>query len=122
MGSRAEACPARTPFTTESTILEETHHYWHGEKVAIGTQALLILTDRPPEVIDEVFDFCQSVGLPMTLAQIGLGGISDQKLLAVATAACAPGETIHNAPCEITPNRVFAALKAADAERRSRLC
>jgi glycerol dehydrogenase len=104
------------------TILEETHHYWHGEKVAIGTQALLMLTDRPPTVIDEVFSFCQSIGLPMTLAQIGLGGISDQKLLAVATAACAPGETIHNAPCEVTPSRVFAALKAADAEGRSRLC
>ena len=104
------------------TILEETHHYWHGEKVAIGTQALLMLTDRPPKVIDEVLSFCQAVGLPMTLAQIGLKGISDQKLLAVATAACAPGETIHNAPCEVTPKRVFAALKAADAEGRARLC
>ncbi len=103
------------------TILDETHHYWHGEKVAIGTQALLLLTDRPPKVIDEVFDFCEAVDLPMTLAQIGLANVSDEKLLAVATAACAPGETIHNAPCEITPKRVFAALKAADAEGRARL-
>ncbi len=103
------------------TILEETHHFWHGEKVAIGTQALLMLTDRPPRVIDEVFNFCEAVGLPITLAQIGLDGISDEKLLAVATAACAPGETIHNVPCEVTPKRVFAALKAADAEGRARL-
>lgn len=103
------------------TILEETHPYWHGEKVAIGTLALLMLTDRPPCVIKDVFDFCEEVGLPITLAQIGLGSITDKQLMAVATAACAPGETIHNAPCEVTPKRVFAAIKAADAEGRSRL-
>ena len=103
------------------TIMPETHHYWHGEKVAIGTLALLMLTDRPPSVIKEVFDFCEAVGLPVTLAQIGLGNVTDKQLLAVATAACAPGETIHNAPCEVTPHRVFAAIKAADAEGRARL-
>lgn len=102
------------------TIMPETHHYWHGEKVAIGTLALLMLTDRPPSVIKEAFDFCEAVGLPITLAQIGLENITDKQLMAVATAACAPGETIHNAPCEVTPKRVFAAIKAADAEGRSR--
>jgi glycerol dehydrogenase len=103
------------------TILPETHHFWHGEKVAIGTLALLMLTDRPPAVIKEAFDFCEAVGLPITLAQIGLENITDKQLMAVATAACAPGETIHNCPCEVTPNRVFAALKAADAEGRARV-
>ena len=103
------------------TILPETHHFWHGEKVAIGTLALLMLTDRPPSVIKEAFDFCEEVGLPITLAQIGLGKVTDQQLMDVATAACAPGETIHNAPCEVTPKRVFAAIKAADAEGRCRM-
>ena len=102
------------------TILPETHHYWHGEKVAIGTLALLMLTDRPPSIIKEVFDFCEAVSLPITLAQIGLENITDKQLMAVATAACAPGETIHNAPCEVTPKRVFDAIKAADAEGRAR--
>ena len=103
------------------TILPETHHYWHGEKVAIGTLALLMLTDRPPSIIKEVYDFCEAVGLPVTLGQIGLENATDKQLMAVATAACAPGETIHNCPCEVTPNRVFAAIKAADAEGRARL-
>ena len=103
------------------TILPETHHFWHGEKVAIGTLALLMLTDRPPSVIKEVFDFCETVGLPITLEQIGLKNVTDKQLMDVATASCAPGETIHNAPCEVTPQRVFAALKAADAEGRARV-
>jgi glycerol dehydrogenase len=103
------------------TIMPETHHFWHGEKVAIGTLALLMLTDRPPSVIKEVFDFCEAVGLPITLEQIGLKNITDKQLMDVATAACAPGETIHNAPTEVTPKRVFAAIKAADAEGRCRM-
>lgn len=103
------------------TIMPETHHFWHGEKVAIGTLALLMLTDRPPSVIKEAFDFCEAVGLPITLEQIGLKNITDEQLMDVATAACAPGETIHNAPTEVTPKRVFAAIKAADAEGRCRM-
>jgi glycerol dehydrogenase len=36
------------------TTLEETHHYWHGEKVAFGVLASLFLTDKPADLIDEV--------------------------------------------------------------------
>ncbi|WP_341644658.1 hypothetical protein [Thauera sp. SDU_THAU2] len=67
-----------------------------------------------------MFDFSEAVGLPTTLADIGLGGVGDEQLLIAATAASAPGETIHNEPAEITPQRVLAALKVADAEGRRR--
>lgn len=102
------------------TVLAPTHHFWHGEKVAIGTLALLMLTNRPAQVINEVYAFCEAVGLPTTLAEIGLDGVSDDDLMAAATLACAPGETIHNAPLEVTPAKVFAALRAADTMGRSR--
>lgn len=97
------------------TALAPTHSHWHGEKVAIGTQTLLFLTDRPKDVIDNAFRFCAAVGLPIGLADIGLVDPSDADLMKVAELACAPGETIHNAPLEVTPAKVFAALKAADA-------
>lgn len=103
------------------TQLPETHAYWHGEKVAIGTLAMLMLTDRPAAVVDEVFGFCRSVGLPTRLADLGLEAVSDEALLAAAARACAEGETIHNEPFEVTPRKVLAALKAADAEGRRRL-
>ncbi|MBK0004229.1 glycerol dehydrogenase [Erwinia sp. S38] len=97
------------------TVLPETHGYWHGEKVAFGTLAMLMLTDREPALIDTVYTFCESVGLPTTLAQIGLGNVSDAQLLAVATASCQEGETMHNEPYTVTPERILAALRAADA-------
>lgn len=40
------------------TVLEATHAYWHGEKVAFGTLTSLVLTDKAPDVIDTVFGFC----------------------------------------------------------------
>lgn len=101
------------------TALAETHHFWHGEKVAIGTLALLMLTNRPTKVIEEVFSFCEAVGLPTTLAQIGLAQVSDEDLMKAATLSCAEGETIHNCPMVVTPEKVFAALKAADAMGRA---
>ncbi len=102
------------------TLLPECHEYWHGEKVAFGTLSMLMLTDRPARVIDEAFDFCVRVGLPTTLADLGLEDVSDQRLLEVAARACAEGETIHNEPYEVTPARVLAAMRAADAEGRRR--
>ena len=102
------------------TVLEQTHHYWHGEKVAFGVLASLFLTDKPADLIDEVYTLCEEVGLPTTLADIGLGEVSDADLMKVAEAACAEGETIHNEPIPVTPAMVFAALKTAGAEGRRR--
>ena len=102
------------------TALEQTHHYWHGEKVAIGVVSSLFLTDKPAALIDEVYTFCEAVGLPTTLAEIGLEGVSDEDLMIVAKQACAEGETIYNEPIPVTPQMVFAALKAADAEGQRR--
>jgi len=102
------------------TVLEKTHNYFHGEKVAFGTLVSLFLTDKPSQTIDEVYNFCESIGLPSTLSDIGLAGVSDEELMKVAVASCAEGETIHNEPVPVNPDMVFAALKTADAEGKTR--
>ncbi|OQA47404.1 MAG: Glycerol dehydrogenase [Chloroflexi bacterium ADurb.Bin325] len=102
------------------TALAGTHHYFHGEKVAIGVLASLFISGQDPDVIDDVYGFCEAIGLPTTLAGIGLGDASDADLMLAAEKACAPGETIYNEPSPITPLAVFQALKAADVEGRRR--
>ncbi len=97
------------------TALEETHAYYHGEKVAFGVLAGLQLTDAPPEESDAVFSFCEEVGLPTTLADIGIGGSDRKKLMPVAEKACFHGEYIHHEAGEITPEKVLNAILAADA-------
>lgn len=97
------------------TALEETHAYYHGEKVAFGLLAGLQLTDALPDESAAVFTFCEHVGLPTTLADIGLAGVDRRRLMAAAQRACAPGEFIHHEAGEITPEKVLYAMLAANA-------
>lgn len=92
----------------------------HGEKVAFGVLASLFLTDKPVALTDEVYGLCERLGLPTTLAALGLAGVTDEELSRVAEKTCAPGESIHNEPAEVSPRTVLAALMAADAEGRRR--
>ena len=64
--------------------------------------------------IETVLGFCQKVGLPVTLAQMGVKDGIEEKILAVAKATCAEGETIHNMPFPVDPQSVYAAILAAD--------
>ncbi len=102
------------------TVLEATHDYWHGEKVAFGVVSMLMLEEQPAEVIEEVVDFCLEVGLPVALEDIGLEGVSSEELERVAETACIEGETIHNEPFAVYPRMVVDAMLAADAFGRQR--
>jgi glycerol dehydrogenase len=97
------------------TALQETHEHYHGEKVAFGVLAGLQLTDAPPDESDVVFAFCEDVGLPTTLADIGLRDFDPGRLMPAAEKACAPNESIHHEAGRITPEKVLHALLAADA-------
>jgi glycerol dehydrogenase len=102
------------------TVLEETHQFWHGEKVAFGVIAMLMLEDRPFEVVTEVVDFCLEVGLPVALDDLGLENASEEDLRKAAEVACADGETIYNEPFDVYPQTVLDAILAADAFGRQR--
>jgi glycerol dehydrogenase len=102
------------------TVLKQTHHLYHGEKVAFGVLATLFLTDRPADIIDDVYSLCIAVGLPVTFEEMGMKDPSDEDLMRVGEASCAEGETIHNEAGEITPRAVIAALRSADGEGRRR--
>lgn len=94
------------------TILDELTAM-HGECVAFGTITQLILEAAPREELEEVMNFCHEVGLPCTLAEMG---ISDKDhLMQAAEKACAPGESIHFMPGDVTPQQLYAAMLTADA-------
>ena len=102
------------------TALAETHAFYHGEKVAFGVLAGLQLADAPAKESDAAFSFCEDMGLPVTLADIGLGKAGRGKLLKAAEKACAPGASIHHEAGMITPGKVLDAMLAADAMGRQR--
>lgn len=102
------------------TALPQTLACHHGEKVAFGTLASLLMTDKAPSMIDETYEFCESVGLPTTLADLNLPEVSESELERVAEKACDKADTMHNEPCDVSPAIVLDALKIADAWGRKR--
>lgn len=102
------------------TALSETHSFYHEENVAFGVLAGLHLNGADADEMNTVYSFCESVGLPITLADIGLGDASRESLMLAAERACAPGQLIHHEEGAITPEGVLDAMLAADAMGRAR--
>jgi glycerol dehydrogenase len=102
------------------SVLDETHSFFHGEKVAFGVLTGLHLTDALPEEIATVYAFCEEIGLPTAFSDIGIRDINRSKLMQVALKACAPAEGIHHEAVQITPDKVINAMIAADTLGRTR--
>lgn len=97
------------------TAVPQTHSYFHGEKVAYGLLVQLILEKKAQSLLEQVLDFATRVGLPTTLAAIGLAEMTDEMLDQIAARSTAQGETIHNEPFAVQPQMVAEAICAADA-------
>lgn len=97
------------------TAFSSGHNYFHGEKVAFGTLVQLVLENADQDELDQVLNFCLTVGLPVCLADMEIIDPSDEEIRMVAEKACIPEESIHNMPFPITVDEVVAAIKVADS-------
>jgi glycerol dehydrogenase len=114
VGFENTGCAAGHAVNEGLTVLEETHHFFHGEKVAFGTICQLVLENRAKSEIEEVIRFCVSVGLPTTLAELHVEP-TYEKLMAVARRAAIEGGIAHAEPFKITPEIMYNTILATDA-------
>ena len=92
------------------TIIEETHHALHGEKVAYGILVQLVLEEKLEE-IDKLFSFYRQLGLPTSLAELGISNVSDTLIKKMAEKSTAPEESIHVMPIgQVTSVQVWKAI------------
>jgi glycerol dehydrogenase len=101
------------------SVAPQTRSFYHGEKVAFGTLVQLVLEHSAISEIEEVIGFCTHVGLPVTLAQIGLQELPREVLEKIALRATQTGESIHNEPFEVPCARLVDAILIADELGRS---
>ncbi|NAP00719.1 iron-containing alcohol dehydrogenase [Halomonas sp. MG34] len=102
------------------TVLEgDIHHLTHGEKVAYGTLAHLVLELHPEVEIRKYIDFYQSLGLPTTLKDLQLDNASYEDLVKVGEAATSEADTMGNLSPAITAEDVADALLAVDQLSKS---
>ncbi len=97
------------------TVLEASHDKFHGQKVAFGVLTQMVLEGRPSKDVDQVLNFCLSVGLSVCLEDLGISGPSREDIRKVAEATTAEGETIHATWFPVTAEMVESAIWTADA-------
>jgi len=103
------------------TEIPESHKYIHGEKVAFGLLTQLVLEGQPQSEINEILQYQRAVGLPITLAEVGVNVESDEQLQIIAERAVIPGESSHNEPFPVSAEAIMAAMKSADFQGRKLL-
>lgn len=97
------------------TVLDETHGFFHGEKVAFGVLCLLMLEGRPLAEIGEMTAFCRSLGLPTRLADLNLAAATRADIERVAEAALLEGSPTWNVAVPLSVPIVRDAIIATDA-------
>ncbi|MEM6448996.1 MAG: iron-containing alcohol dehydrogenase family protein [Cyanobacteria bacterium P01_D01_bin.105] len=92
------------------------HGTLHGEKVAYGILVQLRLEEMGPGNAlattsrQQLLKFYEALGLPTSLADMKMDGLSVTQLRQAATVACRPGSDIHHLPFVVQPEQVMAAM------------
>ncbi len=98
------------------THLPGSHHALHGEKVAYGILVQLRLEEMlqgnqlAATARQQLLDFYTEIGLPKTLAELGLNEITISQLHHAATLACKPDSDLHRLPFAVNPEQLVAAM------------
>ena len=87
----------------------------HGELVGFGVIANLVLENYPKDETRRVIGFCNAVGLPVTLKQLGISDTSPAHLMQGAEVSLGKGSFMHNLSFEVTPEMVLDSIIGADA-------
>jgi glycerol dehydrogenase-like iron-containing ADH family enzyme len=103
------------------THLDGNHASLHGEKVAYGILVQLRLEEMlqgsqlAVTARQQLTKFYQEIGLPLTLQDLGLGGMTLEQLEQAAQVACLPGSDLHHLPFAVAPAELLAAMVSTTA-------
>jgi glycerol dehydrogenase-like iron-containing ADH family enzyme len=106
------------------TQLAASHRHLHGEKVGFGILVQLRLEEQlggnrlAEQARRQLLTLFESLGLPVSLQQLGLGGASLDDLQEVCRFACREGSDLHHLPFPVAPTDLLSALVSTTAELR----
>lgn len=99
------------------TVLPGSHQQLHGNKVAYGILAQLMIENNLAE-IECLLPFYQQLNLPTSLADMHLH-LTEEEYQAVADRASTPGEMIHLMKETITPELIIRKMKELEKLTRN---
>lgn len=101
-------------------FVPSAHGAMHGEKVAFGLIAQLVLEKLSEEELNKVLDFSIAVGLPVCLEDLGVTTIVEEEMRKVASAACVKTQSTKNLPFPVSEEDVYNAILKADELGKAR--
>lgn len=114
VGAEAGGLAAAHAVHNGMTAVPDLHHAQHGEKVVFGLLTQLVLEDSPKEELETVIKFIKTIGLPLTLEDLGMKEFKEEEWRQVAESACAKDDTMINMPFPVTPDDVYNAMVTAN--------
>ena len=112
LGVQNSTCAGAHSFAEGIEILPPCRKLLHGGVVAYGNLVQLVVEGRPEEEIFELYDFYYEVGLPMTLADLGIPDASDEDIMLVANESMKSYWDVE--PFPVTPQMVADGIRMAD--------
>jgi glycerol dehydrogenase len=100
------------------------HGTLHGEKVAYGILVQLRLEEMAANnslaqtARQQLIQFYTQIGLPTSLADMGMDQLTVLALHQAATLACRKGSDIHHLPFPVQPEQVMAAMVSTTASTK----
>jgi glycerol dehydrogenase len=113
-----ESCGCATAHMVANCLpsYPECRGLMHGDEVGFGLITQLCLDDEiPVEQVHRIVDFEIAVGLPVTFEELGLKGVSRERLQKIGDICAGPGSLCENHPFKVTADAIVNAMIAADA-------
>lgn len=107
------------------TQLAPCRHWLHGEKVAVGILVQLRLEEavgnQPLAAVarDQLLQVYGKLGLPTSLAELGLRELDAARLEVVCRFTCREGSDLHRLPFAVTPTQLEEALRFCAEPRQA---
>ncbi|HUS91635.1 MAG TPA: glycerol dehydrogenase [Phycisphaerae bacterium] len=113
-----ESCGVATAHMIANCLpsFPECHHLMHGHEVGFGVISQLCLDEETDvEEMEDIVDFEVAVGLPVTFADLGLKGVTRERLQTIGDICASEGSLCRHHPFEVTADSIIDAMIAADA-------
>lgn len=119
LGWENNGCSITHAMTPALSVLPETREKMHGECVAFCLLVQLVLDREPSERFQEVYRLCRTLGLPVSLRELGIPQDSARDAAQrITERAFALKDTLEVANYPVTPGSLYNAILYLDAMSR----
>lgn len=103
------------PFYNSTTQIPETRNKLHGEKVAFGILAQLVLEGKRKDKLIETFNLFKNFGVPITLKEIGIINEIEEKVNFIAEDVSKKSAFYRGVNYQLTSDIIKKAILEADS-------